>query len=73
MLSSQEHDTQDRDTPFLALTFSPVSLLLIPYPGIYTSLHSCHCSAVVYKYSSYHLPIITIPFVTPFLSSGPQT
>lgn len=43
MLSSQEHDAQDRDTPFLALTFSPVSLLLIPHPGIYTSLHSCHC------------------------------
>lgn len=72
-LSSWEHDMQDRSTPFLALAFSPISLLLIPHPGIYTSLHSCHCLAMLYRYSSYHLPIIIIPFVTPSLSSASTT
>lgn len=49
------------------------NLLLISHPGIYTSLYSCHCLAMVYRYSSYHLPIIIIPFSTPSLSSASIT
>lgn len=74
MLGPQEHDIRTGTLHFWPWLFlAPVSLLLIPLPGVYTSLHSCQCSAPAYRYSSYHLPIITIPSVTPFLSSGPQT
>lgn len=73
MLSSQKHDTQDKDTPFPAPAFFPISLLLVPHPGIYTSLYSCHCLDIVYRYSSYHLPIIIIPFSPRSLSSASIT
>lgn len=46
MLNSQEHDIQDRDTPFLALAFPPNLLASHPPPwhlhlSAFLSLFSC--------------------------------